>query len=91
MLHLGRLGLCGPLEEIKRRHRRMTLQFELPQTKPPAIPGALNVLGGGREWTVICNAGASESLPLALQAGARLTHDDAASLEEVFVAHSTAS
>jgi ABC-2 type transport system ATP-binding protein len=91
MLHQGRLALCGPLEEIKRRHRRMTLQFEMPQTKAPAIPGALSVLGGGREWTVISNAGPSESLPLAMKAGARLTHDDAASLEEVFVAHSTAS
>src|SRR6476646_11329977 len=56
MVHQGKLVLCGPLDEVKRRHRRMTLQFELPQTKPPAIPGALNVLGGGREWTVICNA-----------------------------------
>jgi hypothetical protein len=49
------------------------------------------VLGGGREWTVICDAGESESLPLAMRAGARLTHDDPASLEEVFVAHSTRS
>src|SRR6516162_4572772 len=55
MLHQGRLVLCGLLEDIKAQHRRITLRFEAPQTKPPLIPGALGIAGTGRDWTMICD------------------------------------
>src|SRR6266566_4564499 len=62
MLHQGRLVLCGPLDEIKAQHRRITLRFETQQPKPPIVPGALSVTGTGREWTIICDA-ARTALP----------------------------
>src|SRR5437899_4492634 len=37
MLHRGRVVMCGPLDEIKAQHRRVTLLFETAQTRPPAI------------------------------------------------------
>src|SRR4029077_4894722 len=33
MLHQGKLVLCGPLDEIKAQHRRITLRFDATQSK----------------------------------------------------------
>jgi ABC-2 type transport system ATP-binding protein len=79
MLHQGKLVLCGPLDEIKSRHRRITVRFEAHQPKPPVVPGALTVRGTGREWTVICDSARTE-LP------ATIIDDDAASLNDIFLA-----
>src|SRR6185436_11420392 len=38
MLHQGKLVLCGPLDEIKAQHRRITLRFEVPRPNPPFVP-----------------------------------------------------
>src|SRR5262245_58016940 len=62
MLQGGKVVFCGPLDEIKGQYRRLTLRYESIQAKPPAIPGAVSVLGAGREWVVICN-GARLELP----------------------------
>jgi len=86
MLHQGKLVLCGPLDEIKNQHRRITLRFEIQQTRPPKVPGALAVTGTGREWTVICNRSRIE-LPAINRFGASITDEHAASLNEIFVAH----
>ena len=88
MLHEGKLVLCGPLDAIKRQHRRITLRFETPQLKPPVIPGALSINGAGREWTVICNRKRNEVPALAF--GTQIVGEDAASLNEVFIAHANA-
>ena len=88
MLHHGKLVLCGPLDAIKTQHRRITLRFETPQTKPPVIPGALSVNGAGREWTVICSRKRNEVPALAF--GTQIVGEDAASLNEVFIAHASA-
>jgi len=79
MLHRGKLVLCGPLDEIKSQHRRITVRFETQQPKPPVVPGALMVTGTGREWTIICDRARTE-VP------ARIIDEDAASLNEIFVA-----
>src|SRR5205823_1546797 len=81
MLHQGKLVLCGRLDEVKAQHRRITLRFETQQAKPPAVPGALSVTGIGREWTVVCDPARVVHL------GASIIDDDAASLNEIFVAH----
>ena len=87
MVHQGKLVLCGPLDEIKAQHRRITLHFETAQSKPPIIPGALSVSGAGREWSVICN-GARIGMPaIAASLGARIIDEHGPSLNEIFVAH----
>jgi ABC-2 type transport system ATP-binding protein len=87
MLHHGRVVLCGPLDEVKARHRRFTLHFETAQLKPPAIAGALSVLGAGKEWAVMCNGARAELPAIAAGLGARIVGEHAASLTEIFVAH----
>jgi ABC-2 type transport system ATP-binding protein len=81
MLHQGKLVLCGPIDEVKAAHRRVTLRFESLQSPPPVIPGALTVAGAGREWTVISN------LPPVSVLGARIVDEGQASLNEIFIAH----
>jgi ABC-2 type transport system ATP-binding protein len=89
MLHRGTLRFCAPLEDIRARHRRLSLQFERPRTEPPTVSGAIRVDGAGREWTVICDAARIHSAAMAQHLGATLVDDTAASLDEIFVAHAT--
>ena len=37
MIDRGRIVLCGPLEEIKAAHRRLTLRFDEPRSQPPGF------------------------------------------------------
>ncbi len=91
MVHQGRIVWCGPLDEIKARHRRFIVRFETPQLKPPAIAGALSISGTGKEWAVICN-GARVEWPLIVAGlGARIVGEQVPSLNEIFVAHAGAT
>jgi ABC-2 type transport system ATP-binding protein len=81
MLHQGKLVLCGQLDDVKARHHRITLRFDTQPAQPPAVPGAWSVTGSGREWTIICDPERVAHL------GATIVDDDAASLNEIFVAH----
>jgi ABC-2 type transport system ATP-binding protein len=90
MLHQGKLVLSGPLDAIKAQHRRIKLRFETPQPKAPVIPGALSVNGAGREWTVICNRYRPELPTLTMSVGTQIVDEEAASLNEVFIAHANA-
>lgn len=87
MLHGGRMVLYGSLDEIKAKHRRVTLHFESAQPKAPVIAGALSVRGEGKGWTVICNGERNELPAVAAKLGARVVDEHSPSLNEIFVAH----
>jgi ABC-2 type transport system ATP-binding protein len=89
MLHRGTLRFCAPLEDIKARHRRISLHFERPPAAPPNVSGAIRVDGAGREWTVICDGARIHAAAMAQHLGATVVDDSAASLDEIFVAHAT--
>lgn len=91
MVHQGKLVLCGPLDEIKAQHRRVTLRFDAAQSKPPVIPGALSVTGAGKEWTALCNGARTELPVIAANLGARIMGEQGPSLNEIFVAHAGAA
>src|SRR5206468_2588993 len=91
MLHQGKLVLCGPLDEIKAQHRRITLRFETQQPKPPIVPGALSVAGTGREWTIICDAARTALPAITAKLDVRIIDEHAASLNEIFVGHAGVS
>jgi len=91
MLHQGKLVLCGPLDEIKAQHRRITLRFETQQPKPPIVPGALSVTGTGREWTIICDAARTALPAITAKLDVRIIDEHAASLNEIFVGHAGVS
>ena len=91
MLHEGRLVFCGPLDEIKLQHRRVTLRFAEGLSKTPLVPGALSVAGSGREWTITCNGARTEIPANARALGAEIIDEQAPSLNEIFVAYAGAS
>jgi ABC-2 type transport system ATP-binding protein len=87
MLHHGTLRFCAPLDLVQAQHRRISLHFEQPPANPPNVPGALRVAGAGREWTVICDSAKIHAAAMAQSLGATLVEDEAASLDEIFIAH----
>lgn len=89
MLHQGKLVLCGRLDEVKARHRKITFRFETPQSRPPVVPGTLNVTGAGREWSVVCDR-LLELSTVAMNLRAGVVDEGEASLNEIFVAHAGA-
>jgi ABC-2 type transport system ATP-binding protein len=87
IINQGRLLLTASMDEVKERHRRVTLRFNLPHERPPALVGAFSHSGGGFEWTYLCN-GESEQLRHAAGAiGATVVDDAALTLDEIFVSH----
>jgi ABC-type multidrug transport system ATPase subunit len=86
MMHQGKVVLCGPLDDIKQSHHRITLRFETSLLQAPALRGALSVAGAGHEWTVICDGARSELTAAAASLGARIIAEHTPSLEEIFVA-----
>lgn len=87
MVHKGKMVLCGPLDEVKAQHHRLTLHFEKAQERPPVIAKALSVTGAGKEWTVICNGGRNEIPAIITGLGARIVSEQAPALNDIFVAH----
>jgi ABC-2 type transport system ATP-binding protein len=90
MLHRGRVALCEPLDALKARHSRITLQFEFPQVVAPQVPGAMCVNGSGRTWTIVCDAARIDASAMARNLGVRIVDASPASLDEIFIAHTGA-
>jgi ABC-2 type transport system ATP-binding protein len=86
MIDRGRIVLCGPLDEVKAAHRRLTLRFDEPRSQPPRLAGSLYSEGFGRDWTALCQAPADSLADAAARLGARIVDDHIPSLDEIFVA-----
>jgi ABC-2 type transport system ATP-binding protein len=85
IIHQGRIVLTATMDEIKERHRRMTLRFAHTVEAAPQLVGALSCSGEGTEWTYVCS-GESQQLHRAAEAlGATVVGDAALTLDEVFV------
>jgi ABC-2 type transport system ATP-binding protein len=88
MLHRGTLRLSEPLDSVKARHRRIALRFELPQTTPPKVRGAVSISGAGQSWTVIGDPTQIDRAGIARNFGATIVDETPASLDEIFIAYS---
>jgi ABC-2 type transport system ATP-binding protein len=86
LLNRGRIVFSGPLDDVKERHRRLTLRFSEARAQPPAFAGALNWQGGGNEWTALCSGGRDELAATVTQLGARIVEEKVPSLDEILVA-----
>jgi ABC-2 type transport system ATP-binding protein len=86
MIDRGRIVLCGPLDDIKAAHRRLTLRFDEPCSQPPSLSGSLYAEGFGRDWTTVCRAPCEALVGQAASLGARVIDDHVPSLDEIFVA-----
>jgi ABC-2 type transport system ATP-binding protein len=86
MLHQGRLVFSGPLDQVRRSHRRLIIRFESGQATPLQLTGALSASGFGREWKVVCGSLAAETIAHAAQLGGVVVEDQTATIEEIFMA-----
>ncbi len=89
MIRQGRIVLCGRLDDIKESHRRLVLRFPSPRTAPPSLDRALEIRGGGREWTVLSHGERAPLMHAIASLGASVVAEDPASLDEIFVARSS--
>jgi ABC-2 type transport system ATP-binding protein len=83
----GRLIFRGPLDEVRGRHRRLTLHFREPRSAPPSLDGVLLWEGGGHEWTAVIEGPAEEVRAAAAGVGGELVEQGVPGLAEVFAAH----
>lgn len=82
----GKIVLCDPLDTIKAAHRRLTLRFDEPLSRPPALLGASRWEGIGRDWTTVCRGSIEEIHVSVAGVGARIVEEHTPSLDEIFVA-----
>jgi ABC-2 type transport system ATP-binding protein len=87
LIDRGEIVLRGSLEEIKSLHHRLTLRFDEPVARPPAILGSARWEGFGREWSAVCPGSIDEIRSQAAGIGAEVVEDVSPTLEDIFVAH----
>jgi ABC-2 type transport system ATP-binding protein len=91
LIDRGRIVLRGSLDEIKALHHRLTLRFDEPVARPPALLGSTRWEGFGREWTVVCPGSIDEIRSTAAGLGAQVVEDMSPTLEDIFVAHAASA
>lgn len=90
MLHLGRMLLDLPLDEVLTSHHRLTVRFPEPFDTPLQVEGALRCEGEGREWTILCNGELSAVEAEVVQRDGEIVDRASPTLDEIFVARMNA-
>ncbi|MFT5326646.1 MAG: ABC-2 type transport system ATP-binding protein [Planctomycetaceae bacterium] len=86
MLHLGKMLLTSPMDDVLTSHHRLTVRFEQPLDSPLKIDAALRCEGEGREWTVLCNGERASVEAKLAQLSGEIVDRAAPTLDEIFVA-----
>jgi ABC-2 type transport system ATP-binding protein len=86
MLHLGKMLLTSPMDDVLTSHHRLTVRFEQPLDSPLKIDAALRCEGEGREWTVLCNGEQAAVEAQLSEFNGEIVDRSAPSLDEIFVA-----
>lgn len=86
MLHLGKMLLTSPMDDVLTSHHRLTVRFEQPLDSPLKLDGALRCEGEGREWTILCNGEQSSVEAQLAQLNGEIVERAAPTLNEIFVA-----
>ena len=86
MLHLGKMLLTSPMDDVLTSHHRLTVRFEQPLDSRLKVDGALRCEGEGREWTVLCNGEQASVEAQLTQLNGEIVDRSAPSLDEIFVA-----
>jgi ABC-2 type transport system ATP-binding protein len=86
MIDRGRIVLDGTIDDVKASHRRFVIRFDEPRADAPALEAAIAVEGSGRDWSALCEGDLSAIVNETARLGGRVVDDNAATLEEIFVA-----
>jgi len=87
MIHRGQILLTASMDEIKDRHRRLTLRFDANLPEPPSLVGTISRSGSGSEWTYVCSGEPAQLRRAAESLGATVVDDATLTLDEIFVSH----
>ena len=90
MLHEGKAVLQSSMEEIRERHHRFVVRFEVAQHAFPAVDGVIHAEGEGAEWVAICRGDAGVLKSAIQAAGGRIVEEGSPSLDAIFLARVTA-
>lgn len=85
MIHQGKIVLTASMDEIKTRHRRVTLRFREAVSQPPTLNGTLSCNGEGVEWTYTLAGDADDIRQETQLVQATVVSESAMSLDEIFV------
>lgn len=86
MLHLGKLVMSAPLDQILEEHHMLTLRFSESVSTTPTLPGGMGWSGEGQDWTCVCNGELEQLRSAAATVGATVVEQRRPSLEDVFLA-----
>ena len=86
MIDRGRIVLDGPIDDVKARHRRVTIRLDEPSDDAPRLDAAILVEGSGRDWSALCEGDLARVIDDVARLGGRVVDDHAANLDEIFVA-----
>jgi ABC-2 type transport system ATP-binding protein len=86
MLHLGKMLLTSPMDDVLTSHHRLTVRFEQPLDSPLKLDAALRCEGEGREWTVLCNGERASVEAQLTRLNGEIVDRAAPTLDEIFVA-----
>lgn len=85
MIHQGRIVLSETMDDVKLRHRRLTVRFGAPMERAPTLQGMLITQGAGTDWVYHCSGEASQLRAAVESLGATVVAEDSLSLDEIFV------
>ena len=86
MIDRGRIVLDGTIDDVKARHRRVTIRLDEPGDSPPRLGAAVAVEGSGRDWSALVEGDLDRVIDDVARLGGRVVDSHAASLDEIFVA-----
>lgn len=86
LMHQGRVGLSGALDDVRGAYHRSRLRFANPCDRAPSIETALTIEGSGRSWNVIHSGSLEQFQRSVLAHGGEVAESRDATLEEIFVA-----
>jgi len=85
IIHRGKILVDGTMDDLKDRHRKLTLRFNQVLLEPPELEGTLTLEGVGKEWTYVCQGEAEQLKRSAVALGASVVDESSLSLDEIFV------
>ena len=85
MIDRGRIVLDGTIDDVKARHRRVTIRLDEPRDEAPPLDAAIAVEGSGRDRSALCEGELPAIIDDVSRLGGRVVDDHAASLDEIFV------
>jgi ABC-2 type transport system ATP-binding protein len=86
MMHLGRVTLSGPLDDLRSGYQRSRVRFVEHFDQPPVLDAALAMEGGGRTWSVVHSGSLEQFHHSVLALGGEVVESRDATLEEIFLA-----